>query len=900
MSWRIAAAGARRYWLLAAIVLLLCALAGVIAGRSVEPRVEATVSVAVAPPQDLSGRPESYAALLPSLVREAASTSLRRSVEETLTASLRTAEWDVAVIPDRDALAMRITVSSPDRSVAERVASAYARVVSRQLRASGVGLVQVEAERPNVRSADNAGYVPIVAGLGLGMVVAMLLVVSLQVLRPRIDHEEDLKTLGLDVLWDDDGDPALATLGVERLRLTLEGTIPRAGSVAIISLEPGDGATQVAIELAASAGVPGREIVLVEGDVRRRLLVDAVELGRGTTVPVWAPPTGSRRPVEIADSEVRDLIEVARLEGATAVVHAPPLEGAPEGLVVAGLCDAVVLVVRGGRHGPDEVRRRVADLHAAGARIAGVVLRRGRPRPHAHLLDTAAVGVPQDAGASPSRTRRTARNAGYVFLQTGLPPLLNVLLLPLMVNKLGAEAYGLFATLLAVFIFSSLFDLGLSKSVVRFVAAYSASDDVRGISRFVSTTFVLYLGIGVIVLLAAVLFAFFGLGFINVPPDLEQAAFWSSIVFGLSGLYNFPAGTLGGVMGGLKRHDAESGLHVSVAVAQVVGQAAVVLAGGGVLAVVIAFQAPNLIKPWVRLHLIRRFLPGFQLRPSLFSRDVIREISTYSGWSFLVESGRRVVESLDPVIVSAAFGLATVTPYTIGLQVGRLLQRLTMPVAFVLLPVASELHALGDHRVLQRLLVKATRYTAAVAIGLGGPLFVLSDDVIRVWLGESYPLAVDVSRIFLVASALLMARAPLMQLLESTVHGVRLAGVWIGIETVVNVAVSLVLLQFLDARGVILATVIATVGVTLLGLLPAATRLLDVSAASVLQGSLVPLVRPLVIAVPVWLIVSWLVDGASLIPVLAGVAISALVFFAGFWMTLEPAERRDLRPVRSR
>ena len=36
------------------------------------------------------------------------------------------------------------------------------------------------------------------------------------------------------------------------------------------------------------------------------------------------------------------------------------------------------------------------------------------------------------------------------------------------------------------------------------------------------------------------------------------------------------------------------------------------------------------------------------------------------------KSGRRVVESLDPILISAFLGLSTVTPYSIGLQVGRL------------------------------------------------------------------------------------------------------------------------------------------------------------------------------------------------------------------------------------
>lgn len=473
------------------------------------------------------------------------------------------------------------------------------------------------------------------------------------------------------------------------------------------------------------------------------------------------------------------------------------------------------------------------------------------------------------------------------------------MLLPVLVHQLGNEAYGLFATLQAVFIFSSLFDLGLSKAVVRFTASYHAEGDTAAISRFASTTFTIYTGLGAAVMVAALLFAFFGLGIISVPPDLETVAFWSAIVFGLASFYNFPAGVLGGVMGGLKRHDAESRLHICVAIAQVVGQAVAALAGLGVLGVVIAFHLPNLVKPFVRLPLIHRFLPGFRLRPvRLFTRPLLKEIGGYSGWSFLVESGRRVVESLDPVIISAFLGLSTVTPYSIGLQVGRLLQRMTLPVAFVLLPVASEMTAAGDTRGLGRMVLRATRYTAAIAVGLAGPLIVLCDDIIRVWLRESFPLAVDVGRIFLVASVVLMIRAPLSLVLESSMRGVRTAGTWTLVETVVNVSLSLILLQVMGARGVVLATLIAATAVTALGFVPAALRVADLRAGAFARSVLLPLALPLTISLPLWLGVSWLVGGRGLIAVLAGLGVAISVFFAIFWRTLRPEERADLLPRR--
>ena len=69
-----------------------------------------------------------------------------------------------------------------------------------------------------------------------------------------------------------------------------------------------------------------------------------------------------------------------------------------------------------------------------------------------------------------------------------------------------------------------------------------------------------------------------------------------------------------------------------------------------------------------------------------------------------------------------------------------------------------------------------------------------------------------------------MIRAPIMMILESSTSGVKKAGLWVGVETVLNIGLSLALLQVLDAHGVILSTVIAVVSVSVLGSSRTASR----------------------------------------------------------------------------
>ena len=71
--------------------------------------------------------------------------------------------------------------------------------------------------------------------------------------------------------------------------------------------------------------------------------------------------------------------------------------------------------------------------------------------------------------------------------------------------------------------------------------------------------------------------------------------------------------------------------------------------------------------------------------------------------------------------------------------------------------------------------------------------------------------------------------------------------------------------------------------------------MVEMSPGELLRKSVLPILRPVAIAVPVWFLISWLVAGAGLVWVLAALAACFAAFFVPFWLTLPPNERADLR-----
>ncbi len=166
----------------------------------------------------------------------------------------------------------------------------------------------------------------------------------------------------------------------------------------VTSLEPGDGKTSLATNLAIVLAQLGTgEVLLVDGDMRRPRLHELLEVpqapGLSTFLTGQAELEAVVRPTSIPNLSVipsgevplnpAELLSSARLTKAAGelerrfahvVFDAPPLFGVSDAGVLAPRVEGVVLVLRHGRASRDAAQRAVAHLAAVRARLLGVIL----------------------------------------------------------------------------------------------------------------------------------------------------------------------------------------------------------------------------------------------------------------------------------------------------------------------------------------------------------------------------------------------------------------------------------------------------------------------------------------------------------------------------------------------
>lgn len=115
------------------------------------------------------------------------------------------------------------------------------------------------------------------------------------------------------------------------------------------------------------------------------------------------------------------------------------------------------------------------------------------------------------------------RNTFYNLIGLGAPLLAAVVSIPMLINALGADRFGLLTLIWAVVSYFGLFDLGLGRAVTQQLAVVFANEDHNRIGPLVATATVLMAGLGVFAGVLMAVTASSGVSIVHGVPNKQEA-----------------------------------------------------------------------------------------------------------------------------------------------------------------------------------------------------------------------------------------------------------------------------------------------------------------------------------------------------------------------------------------
>jgi O-antigen/teichoic acid export membrane protein len=213
----------------------------------------------------------------------------------------------------------------------------------------------------------------------------------------------------------------------------------------------------------------------------------------------------------------------------------------------------------------------------------------------------------------------------------------------------------------------------------------------------------------------------------------------------------------------------------------------------------------------------RAIAPAVRFRPVLPTRAELTALYGFGAQAFLVQTSVLVIAYTDTALIGFLLGAASVTRYSLPLQLVEYSRTLVTGVTQSLLPELSALHARRDHAAMRALYFTAARTSLTLALFINVHLVAVGPAFLRLWVGPE--IAEGSTLILLCLTVAATAAALSTQVLLPYYQALDRLGVLAVLviaEAVVNFGMSVWLARALGVWGVALATAVPALGITML------------------------------------------------------------------------------------
>jgi O-antigen/teichoic acid export membrane protein len=484
------------------------------------------------------------------------------------------------------------------------------------------------------------------------------------------------------------------------------------------------------------------------------------------------------------------------------------------------------------------------------------------------------------ASTPDAEARAVTVNLSTRYLAIGVEIVVGLLVLPFNIAHLGKAAYGLWVLTTSITAYFSVLDLGYSGAIVKFVAEHRARKETRALNEVLSTTFYLFTGFGTLAYLAAIVIAVFLDRILHLSPDQAHVGRVVLLVTSANVACGMAFTVFGGVINGFQRYDLNNLTGVVSTIIVAVVNVAALLAGYGLIGLVVATTIVRVLTYWVYRANAYRVFPALTLSLSNFRMTRLRELTSFSVFMMLIDWANRINFSVDVIVIGIILDITAVAVWSIAQRLAETTQRLTNQLNDILFPNVVDHSTSSRLDRLQALFLVGTRLSLATVVPICVALMLMGDLLVKAWVGPDFLGSVVVLRL-LALTVIMRVGAAVSGTVLKGAGAHRFVAYTNVVTAAVNLGLSVVLGRWMGLAGVAIGTLVP-VGITCMFLIfPAACRHVTLPITRALADAVWPAVWPAAV-MAAYLEVTRPLIRVSLLPVLANMGVAALVYAAVF------------------
>lgn len=329
-----------------------------------------------------------------------------------------------------------------------------------------------------------------------------------------------------------------------------------------------------------------------------------------------------------------------------------------------------------------------------------------------------------------------AKNSLLNLLGQILPMLVGVLTIPYIVKGLGTDGYGILSIAYMVLGYFSIFDLGLSRATVKFVAEHLSPDRIQKVPELVWTSLSLLIGLGCVFgAVGAGLVPFAVTRFFRMPPSFIGEARASLFVLCVSMPIMLGNDALRGVLEAAQRFDLVNFVKVPASIAFYLLAALAIPLGIKVSGVVSLLVLVRLTSAVIYLVLCFRVFPGLKTNFHV-SRAALGPLSIFGGWIMVSNITAPIFGYLERFMIASILSVGMLTFYSVPFDlIGKILI-LPMSVVPSLFPYFSYHGSKG--REVSEVTSRVMKYLLLLMAPVIAVFAFFAREILTLWLGPQF------------------------------------------------------------------------------------------------------------------------------------------------------------------
>ncbi|MBV2093661.1 MAG: flippase [Candidatus Thiodiazotropha sp. (ex Codakia orbicularis)] len=339
------------------------------------------------------------------------------------------------------------------------------------------------------------------------------------------------------------------------------------------------------------------------------------------------------------------------------------------------------------------------------------------------------------------RGGRLAKNVVWNLISIGVPFLVAIITIPILIDAIGKDRFGLLAISWMFVGYFSLFDFGLGRALTVLVARCLGEERHREIPGLVWTAMTMMavlgvIGFGVIFMLTPWLVG----SVLKVPPELQQEATKAFYLLSLSIPFVIITVGLRGVIAAYQQFGMLTAIRIPMGIFTFVGPVAVLPFSISLYPIVAVLVAGRFLAVLAHLLLLFRIVPEIGRRYRLDAAQ-LRPLFGFGGWVTISNLVVPLMVSMDRFVIGAVLSVTAVAFYTTPFEVVFRLLVIPTAVMAVLLPAQSTTLALEkgeDRRYSAELFNKGLSYIYIALLPLLLVISVFAYDGLKLWVGEEF------------------------------------------------------------------------------------------------------------------------------------------------------------------